>query len=314
MILIKYIGIAVAVLGLTSLALVIMSGRRNNIPGVKAELDMITGAGYATTHTAQRQTRSVLETTPVKVPPRRRALSREAADILKKVEEERAAERNDLQQKSEKRMKQPARERKGTAVLGENKRPAKGTVVLEAADKKPAKGTDVLPQKSSRSDTSGTDILTPPKREASPKGTDILGDPKKKASVGADVLTLQDKTTRNAGKGTAVLGAASNSEKGTAVLPQGKGERKGTDVLAPQRSGGTDVLPEPRKAKKQGTAVLMTESSLPGQRQEDTTPRSRTPKKKKGGSGTAVLQEAKRSGTGVLSQKGTAVLSERKEG
>lgn len=321
MALIKFIGIIIAVIGLILLILVIMSGRRSNISGIKAELDMITGAGYATTHTAQRQTRSVLETTPVKVPPRRRALSREAADILKKVEEEREAERNSLQQKPERKMKKPVRERKGTAilptgeekakgtaVLEENKRPSKGTAVLGAADNKPSKGTDVLPQKRSQIDTSRRDNMTPQKRASSPKGTDILGTPKKKAPDRTDILTSQDRTERDAKRGTAVLEAKPAAKTGTAVLQQGEREGMGTDVPETRRGGGTEVLPE----KKQGTSVLMPESSAPKQSEEDRR-RNKSAKRKKGGFGTAVLEDTKRNGTGVLPQKGTAVLSERKE-
>ena len=90
---IKYIGMALILIGAALLALVLYREKKEDLKGAEEELTLILGEGYATTHTAAASARSILEKAPVKVPPRKRALSREAAEILKKVEEERQAEK-----------------------------------------------------------------------------------------------------------------------------------------------------------------------------------------------------------------------------
>lgn len=317
---IKYIGIALTLIGAALLAYVIMSGRKNDIEGTKAELELITDSGYATTHTEKRQTRTILESTPVKVPPRKRALSREAADILKKVEEEREAERNaDLKERQRKMPKvkthgtavleQPGSDKrsKGTDILPESKGGRKGGTAVLPDESSRRQGTDVLPQRRS-GQGQNTDVLPSQKSTKRNKGTDILPENKKRS--GTDVLPQKK---ASASSRTDILGSSRNDDstsqkkaattKGTDILgvPQ-KNTPDRTDILTvqektklPASRKGTDVLPERRDRKHSGTDVL---PGTTGKRKE----------------GTAVLEQPrkKKDRTEVLTPRGTDVLPERK--
>lgn len=245
---IKYIGIVLACAGLILTALVFYLGRKNGIREKEAELQLIQSSGYASSHVAAKAEPSVYDETPVKVPPRKRSLSREAEEILKKVEEERCAEKEADPETS---FGKGVYDNMDEINDPQPKKTARGTDILfNGSDQKKPKGTDVLP-----SDSKGTgserrpDILTDPQGRHAPKGTDIL--PENKASAGKRV--------------TDILPAAKKDRKGAAILPdKDQKDRRGTDVLLPN-TGATDIL----QKRPKGTDHL---AEKPGRRGTDILP------------------------------------------
>jgi hypothetical protein len=297
--LIKYIGIGLAALGLLLLIINLIKGKRSGIDDDRKELKMITEAGYGTQHVVAERKKAAFEgQTPIKKPKKRRALSKEAQDILDMVEkdkEEAARKAHEEKKRKSKNEFPPKPKSKGTDLLDKDRASEKGTEVLQESRSK--EGTDVLKKGSTKK---GTDILKKPKADTdalaikdapSKEGTDVLsrGDaPKEKSRAGTDVL---DRSPASAKKGTDVLTKPKKS--GTAVLEKDRKMKRGTDVLnePPKQKAGTDILTGDSRTEDHGS-----KGSVAVEPQKKT--------------GTDVLEKKK--GTGVLPKKGTDVLERRK--
>lgn len=247
----KYIGICLAAAGLLLFIYAEIAGRKKGIKKDKEELKMITGAGYASEHVAEKKERAPFERqAPQRKKKRKRDLNEESRSILELVEKERA-EKN-AEYSVPKQEPKPKKPKKRTDVLGENgsgrkytdtlpsdieKQKSKGTDILTDKDITPKKGTDVLRIGADTLPKKGTDVL---QESARPKaGTDILKEPQPTRKKGTDILT--DKSVEVTEKA---------QKKGTDILTE---KRQGTDVLTGERTG-TDVLRE--KPTKRGTDVL----------------------------------------------------------
>lgn len=289
--LIKYIGVILIILGAALLIVTVLRGMKTNIKAVRRELNLITSSGYAISHVTTKQSRTILDEAPVKVPQRKRSLSREAADILKMVEDE-------LQAESEQEaMKNIGSETQATSSLGSNN----STDILPTGSKG---GTDLLPLNRVKERTDVLPQQSQKRKEG--KGTDVLptGGSDNNRKTGTDVLKISDqKTVKKAGtdvlpnvaqKDTDAL--SSKARTGTDVLlTTSKTDNKGTDVLPMQKNAGTDVLPS---APRKGTDVL----HVNNQRGIDVLPSE----DKKPNKGTDVLPLQKMSSTDVLPVRKTA--------
>lgn len=177
---IKYIGMAITAIGMILLLLTILSGRRQGIKEKADELNRIKREGYVTEHSARERGAGRITEGPkamissgVKVPPRRRALSKEAREVLEQVEKEKKAERKQAPVRTA-----AALQDDGTDIM--ERRPKKGedTEPTGILERKPAREdpTGVLKRNSSKPKAADqTDIM--PK-----KGSDETGILNRKAA------------------------------------------------------------------------------------------------------------------------------------
>lgn len=317
----KYIGLIIAAAGVVLLMITLAKGKRNNIKEDAKELSLILSAGYVSEHKEAKRSESAIPyAPPVRIPQRKRSLSKEALDLLGTVEKEREAEQAEAVA-AEKRGRRKGTEivtisstgttegpsdlpdlsdidtgvlaeraRKATGILSEGNN-VKSTGVLSKN-----KATGVLTEKeASRSDKAtgvlapdkATGILTDDAPKRSKGGTGILtDDAPKRDKRGTDILTPEDSRVSKGKKGTSVLTKSSPSEsrrKATGILTDDtpSGRRNGTDILAGNEASG----------KTKGTAVLIDEEDQ---------------RKTKG---TAVLIDEE--GSAASKKKGTSVLTEK---
>lgn len=312
----KYIGAALILAGISLFVLTIMSGRRKGIKNDAAELSMITGAGYASEHVAETKERRRIESTRPRKR-RNRELSEESRSILELVERARSG-RND-----------------GSAGQKEKETGIKDAAATRAPD--PRKGTDTLPQNTGRAGTavleesitytevlnrpSGTDVLTD-EHTAGRRGTAFLpDDPSGKRGKGTAVLEEEPSPRRN--KGTDVLPAAEakRPRKGTDVLPSEAAvrPRKGTDVLPDtvlKQRKGTDVLPpDPVTRSRRGTEALPAETATGRRKGTDVLPaeagtltEADDPKRNSGSSTDVLIEEVSGASAKGKRRKGADVL------
>lgn len=170
---IKYIGMVITAIGMILLLLTILSGRRQGIKEKADELNRIKREGYVTEHSARERGAGRITEGPkamissgVKVPPRRRALSKEAREVLEQVEKEKKAERKQAPIRTAAALPDD-----GTDIM--ERRPKKGedTAPTGILERKPAREdpTGVLKRNSSKPEAADqTDIM--PKRTGNETG------------------------------------------------------------------------------------------------------------------------------------------------
>lgn len=232
----RLIGILLILLGLLCIAGYFLYSKKTGLSASKKELRLIKQSGYVSEHRSEQRPSAEFDPAmQIKVPKRKRALSKEAMELLDQVESER-----ELEQIAEFKKKKETGTipKKGTDVLpqkgkGTDVLPGNGTDVLLESKK----GTDILP-----SERKGTDVLP-----GSKAGTDVL--PKK--GNGTDVLP-------NPGKGTDILpGAFEAQKKGIDILPELKEEKRPSSVEEIEQSASKRAFKAKEtafweEAKKQG--------------------------------------------------------------
>lgn len=165
---VKYIGMAVAIIGLLLTLLVYLLGRRNGIREKQKELKLIQSEGYVSMHKAAPGKKLVLTEgikaeTGVKAPPKKRALRKEAKEILELVEKEKKAEREQTPASA------AVSKDDQTDIMGPRKR--SGSKAVTSAD---TEKTGVLNRKSRAQDTDETGTLPPKssRKENAAEGSD----------------------------------------------------------------------------------------------------------------------------------------------
>ena len=249
----KLIGLGLFLFGTVLLAVAILQGKKEGIRDVTEELSLIVGSGYAVSHKEAKANPSPESTgrdlPAIKAAPKKRALSKEAEEILAIVEKEKRADKRSESKETEDKTdlisegeSEPAKNDR-TDLLHQNmkERPAK---------KKKASGdTDVLDRKGSPESQGRTDLLvkqgrvdgdnTAGKRENNRKkkdSTDILGNGNSRDKT--DVM----KRDKKQDKTDVLIKVPSHREQklhdSTDILVRGKkGDGQKTDILADRSTG-----------------------------------------------------------------------------
>lgn len=225
---IKYIGIAIFLIGILLLIMTIVSGRINRIAEARYEYERILSSGYVSEHVMAPTRESIYydqtPDSPVMAAPRKRALSREGLDLLERVESQRSEERYQARRSGTDIIS-------GTMIQSGSKKD--GTAALNTS------GTGTLSQKK------GTETLANGTGTLSKGGTDTLGG--RTGTLGSGTGTLNGGTgvLGDAGKAPAKEGTAPLNmpqSGGTGVLTEKAAVKEKPHAKPEERSGGTDIL------------------------------------------------------------------------